>query len=112
VSRAVQLKRREQNVLSVTLSRPGCGNGYCDEWAGEDARTCPADCGESAPTLPRWSDWRPRAHELDHWKPGDAVPPGFRVQSRPLVSLVVGGSLALATGYVWCWAGLASSGLV
>jgi hypothetical protein len=53
-----------------------CGNGYCDAWAGEDARTCPADCTTAAPAAPPGAAYPPGVYPPGMYQPG-MPPPGM-----------------------------------
>ena len=75
-----------------------CGNGYCDAWAGENARTCPADCSQ-APTAAaaRPSSLPPKA---PRWSPDQAVPSGFHVVETPYVGLAIAGGSTFGAAWI------------
>jgi hypothetical protein len=74
-----------------------CGNGYCDAWADEDAKTCPADCatGEAryAPPPPA-----PPPRVLA-WNEGQAIPPGYH-KAKTGTGLIIGGAATFGTAWI------------
>jgi hypothetical protein len=74
-----------------------CGNGYCDAWADEDAKTCPADCATGDARF-AWTPSAP-APRVFAWNEGQAIPPGYH-KAKTGTGLIIGGVTTFGTAWI------------